>query len=84
MTIHRYPLAITDHQVLDIPGGYESLHVGLGVDGKPSLWSKVDPERPQRACHVYIVGTGETIPQNANLYLGTFVLGLGVWHVFTR
>ncbi len=82
-TIWKYPLSITDHQVIDIPGGCEPLHVGLDPVGVPCLWVKVDPERAPRGFHVYIVGTGNPMPDKALSHLGSFSQGVFVWHVFT-
>lgn len=83
-TIYKYPLAITDSQVLEIPNGFELIHAGLDPQGVPCVWATVYPGNDINSVTIYIFGTGEQItpaPQ-ARKHIGSFVNKAFVWHVF--
>jgi hypothetical protein len=83
ITIWKYPLAITEEQTLKIPLGYKPLHVGLDPAGVPCLWCKVNTESEPCPAAVFVVGTGGDADFDYNeRYVGSFVDGSFVWHVF--
>lgn len=82
-TIYKYPLVVTEKQTLLLPSGFEITSVGLDPNGYPSLWAIVNPENSEIKQTIYIVGTGQAIPKNVeNKYVGKFICGVFVWHVF--
>jgi len=81
-TIWKYPLDITDAQVLDIPMYSEPLSVG-SQDGKLVLWVLVDPDNDLRPCTIWIRGTGhDAMGLNRRHFVGTAQMDGFVWHVF--
>jgi hypothetical protein len=82
-SIFKYPLAVDDLQMLDIPEGAEPLTVQIQHD-RPCLWALVDPEKPteRRAFRTY--GTGHPVDTHPGAYVGTYQLDGGalVFHVF--
>jgi len=81
-TIYKYPIRITDEQELEIPIGYP-IHVGIDPQGVPCIWYHVDTKSPTSKVKIYIVGTGNPIPENAHFHMGSFVQSPFVWHVYT-
>lgn len=81
-TIYKYPLAVTSKQTIQVPVRSIPRHVGLDPDGVPCLWLQVLADNDTTDLVVYIVGTGRPIPTEATRFLGTFVQGLFVWHVY--
>jgi hypothetical protein len=81
-TIHKYPLEITDVQLIPAPFGAKAIHVGLDPSGTPCLWAIVEDHIKQGGMDVWIVGTGQEIPKEDHAYVGSFVQGPFVWHVF--
>jgi len=83
-SIWKYPLKVTDEQILEIPGGAKILSVEL-QHGVPCLWALVHPKNKKKKRVVQIFGTGNPIP-DADLgeYVSTFqsMGGNLVWHVF--
>jgi hypothetical protein len=73
-----------DHQTIDIEARIvEWLHVGLDPNGTPCAWAIVD--QFSRLHHRYaleVVGTGQSAPSAP--YIGSFVEGPFVWHVFAK
>lgn len=90
--IYKYALAITAGvQFLPVGGRFYPLHVGLDPGGDPTLWGLTDTEAPppnheSGMTRVFVVGTGDEAPPAegpyAPTYVGTFVDGSFVWHVF--
>ena len=85
-TIWKYPLDITDHQIIEIPEEYSILSAQL--QGRQlCIWAAVEPENRTVPVRVRIVGTGHLISKQEMaelVYIGTVVseqCGL-VWHVF--
>ena len=81
-TIHKYPIQITDHQTISLPMGAKPLHVARDPNGLPSLWAVVETDNPKEDKDIYVVGTGNPMPESAKTHLGTFVINIHVWHVF--
>jgi hypothetical protein len=74
MKIFRYPLGITDHQILDLPFTSILLSVAPGrmMPGMPTaaehidLWALVPQEAPPVPYHIWIIGTGNPVPKELN------------------
>ena len=82
MKIFKYPLHVTDQQIVQMPACSKIIHAGLDPTGCPCLWAKVDPdEKNNKDVIVRIVGTGHDVPPNT-LHVGSFVQNPFVWHVF--
>lgn len=80
-TIHKYPLAITDAQILPVQVNAMPLHVD-NQNGQLTLWMEVDSDRAFLAKTVYVVGTGNPIPRDAKVYVGSAIVSPFVWHVY--
>jgi len=90
VTIYKYPLKVTDEQIIEnVPGVREILCVQV-QNGIPCLWTKVDSSTYSRPLRVVTKGTGHPFTdtqQSAGLkYAGTYQLNEGqlVFHVFTE
>jgi hypothetical protein len=82
-TIHKFPLHITDEQLIAMPAESQPLHAGIDPGGKPCLWCEVDTDSPETIQRkIFVVGTGNPIPDEASVHLGSFVAVPFVWHVF--
>jgi hypothetical protein len=83
-TIFKYPITPVSEQSISVPVGAIPLHVGVDPKGSPCVWCKVDSsEQKKESLNIYIVGTGDTIPKRAQVYLGTLIIGPLVLHLFT-
>jgi hypothetical protein len=83
-TIWKFPIEITDRQELNMPGEAKILSVGLDPSGVPCVWAMVQPGKTERRFHVHIVGTGNPAESAVGQrFVGSFVQGPFVWHVFT-
>lgn len=82
-TIYKYPIEITDYQTIKIPINAKIIHTGLDPHGIPCLWAMVDLTNNQtQTITIYVVGTGNPIPNNVRQHIGSFNQGLFVWHIF--
>ena len=82
-TIFKYPLEITDEQLIPLPMDARVLSVGLS-GGRPCLWALVDSALPPAPWRIHIYGTGQPVDHAQHEFIGTVVddrRGL-VWHVF--
>lgn len=79
--IYKYPLVITDNQVIEIPASHDVINVGM-QDGQPYIWAIVDlkSQIARQVFHIY--GTGHECNQPARNHIGTFFDGPFVWHLF--
>lgn len=80
-TVHKYPLVLTSEQVLPAPVNAIPLHVD-SQNYRLNLWMEVDDSESMLARTVYIVGTGQEIPDGATVYAGSAILNPFVWHVY--
>lgn len=84
-TIYKYPLEITDEQVIKISlFKYicESIvRVDLDPLGQPCIWCEVETTSKPLPVIIFIVGTGNPIPDEAK-HIGSFIQGPFVWHVY--
>jgi hypothetical protein len=89
MRIFKYPLEITDRQIIHMPYGAKSLCV-KAQHGKPMLWALVDEFKDKEARSFAVYGTGNPIPELENqptltlTYIDTVLTHQDslVWHVF--
>jgi len=82
-TIWKYPLEITDRQMLRIPQGPRILTVQI-QDGAPMLWAMVDTSAGILwDVWIRIYGTGNPGTGPEEHYIATFQKDGLVWHVFT-
>lgn len=81
MTIWKFPLAVTDEQVIMMPEFSKPLTVQM--QGKtPTLWALVNPDRKMTPRNFYTFGTGHPVSSSALAYIGTYQTGPLVFHVF--
>jgi hypothetical protein len=82
-TIHKFILNVTDFQRLGPCGGAKPLWVEIDPAGKPCIWFEINTDVGPKELDIYIVGTGNPIPDEAQTYLGSFKQERFVWHVYT-
>jgi hypothetical protein len=83
-TIYKYPLHITDTQVVTAPQGAVWLTVQVQRDIL-GLWAVVDPTAKPCGRTIRIYGTGQPIPDYEcppKKHIGTVQEGPLVWHIF--
>lgn len=82
MTIYKYPLEITDRQVIDMPDGAKILTVQVQHE-VPCVWAPVDPDVASVPRYFTIYGTGHPCSAEGQ-YVGTFLVhgGALVFHIF--
>lgn len=82
-TIWKFPLDITDEQVIFVPEGAAPLHVGA-QDGVLCLWILVDTTARFDEQTIRIYGTGNPIGSEGRneCHVGSTQMGPYVWHVF--
>lgn len=84
-TIWKFILDVTDVQIVAMPAGARVLPTVTSPDiiGRPlSIWAEVDPDLETEERAIYVVGTGNPIPNAATKYVGTCMQGSLVWHVY--
>lgn len=87
--IWKYPLEVTDVQVLAVPGPGIPLTV-QAQNGQPCLWFRVDRAKKVEDLEVLTFGTGHRLPTDLDasgaVYVGTYQKNGGalVFHVFVR
>ena len=81
--IWKYPLQITDEQIIKVPEGAVALTVQK-QNKIPCLWMLVDPTTPRVPRKIITCGTGNPISEALGEYLGTYKMAGGdlVFHVF--
>lgn len=81
--VWKFPLAIEDQQLVEMPKGAELLHVGE-QHGTLALWALVNPTGGQKLVRrrIFVRCTGHRLWTHP--YVGTVVMAGGdlVWHVF--
>ena len=81
--IFKYQIRPTEEQEIMMPVGAEVNHVGLDPDGIPCIWAIVDPDARRESVIIQVIGTGHHVPDEG-IFLGTYVKGVFVWHVFIQ
>lgn len=82
--IWKFELQVTDTQSVVMPAGANPLYVA-DQNGNLCLWAVVNPQKPSESRDVWVVGTGNSMPTEIELYgdyIGTVQQGRFVWHVF--
>jgi len=81
-TIWKFPLDLTDRQVVILPKGATPIAVDYQGE-RLAMWAIVDREAPQESIEVLIFGTGHPMKiQREMRRLGTIQKDGFVWHVF--
>lgn len=81
-TIWKYPLMITDIQKIKVPMGAVPLCVGTDPSNGPCIWCEVDDQSPAIPLEVYVVGTGNPLPEDVSRYIGSIRKDPFIWHVY--
>lgn len=81
--IYKYPLEVTDEQIIDMPGSARLLSVQM-QRGVVCLWAWVDPNAIPKKRHIVIIGTGNPISFFPGEFVGAVQQGQFVWHVFDK
>lgn len=81
--VHRYEIPIADEFEIQLPAGFEIIHVGTGPGAVPSFWAIVDPARPAVTARFMLVGPGHVMETAIGKHMGTFVRGGFVGHLFS-
>lgn len=82
--IWKFPLRITDSQIIAMPPEAVLLHLGMQGD-TPTLWARVNPAYKPQGRTFFMAATGEELPGNVardGRYIGTVQTGPFVWHYF--
>lgn len=79
--IWKFPLPMNG--TIEIPIGAEILDVQM-QEGSPVLWAIVDPSAKKQQMNIYLVGTGQPLPDSLtkDKHMGSVQSGQFVWHVF--
>jgi len=82
--IYKYPLKVTDKQVVLMPFGAEILCVQM-QNGDPTIWAAVDEMNSLVPRNIAMAGTGHELGDISKWkYIGTVQMydGALVWHCF--
>lgn len=83
-TIWKFPLEVTDSQLVNIPEGAKILTVQT-QQGIVTLWAVIDPSKDPDTLEVRILGTGNPADNIEDMfYIGTVQERIFVWHVFGK
>lgn len=82
-TIWKFPLKVTDDQVVIMPRGAKMLRV-MPQHGLVCLWAEVDTEEPMTGRSINIFGTGQPMPSDPGRFIDSFMLRDGglVFHAY--
>jgi len=86
-TIYKYPLKITNVQQIQYTpnsGEFDCLKVGLDPNGNPCIWAVANTKEEPKLIKIFVVGTGNPLPNDADYHLGSFNQNMFVWHVFAK
>lgn len=82
MKIFKYPLEVTDHQSVQMVCGADILSVGVDSHGRLCAWAMVNPGQTKHARDIWIIGTGNPMPEVPLRFLGSVTMAPFVWHIF--
>ena len=83
-TIWKFPLRLTNHQLIDMPVHAQILSAQV-QDGVMTLWAVVNPDSPKMPHTIAIYGTGNYITdENLGTFIGTLQVDWMVWHIFDQ
>lgn len=83
--IWKFPIHVSDSVVVQMPKGARILpHVEAVSPSVIVFWAEVNSVEgyPTEDRVLYVVGTGNQMPERANKHLGTTVAGQFVWHLY--
>jgi hypothetical protein len=80
--VWKFPLELTDAQIVQMPDGAKPIFVGI-QNGMPHVWAEVNAMLAPESKVFYTHGTGHPIPSD-RAYVGTYMHGPFVWHVYTK
>lgn len=82
-TIWKFPLELTDDQIVMMPDEAEILTVQI-QELSLCLWALVDPRLPMLRRKIEIIGTGNPAIDRERKYISTVQMADGalVWHFF--
>lgn len=84
-TIWNYPFHVNDTVALEMPKEARFLPTVATIGGNMLVvWAEVDPDQSTETRILYVVGTGNPIPEHPKQYLGTAIMGPLVWHVYEQ
>lgn len=83
--IYKYPLHISHSQTVAIHDGAKVLHVDNQY-GVLTMWAEVNVSDTNPTVYetVYVVGTGNPVPDMAKHHLGSVIIDPFVWHVYAE
>jgi len=81
--IYKYPLAVQELQLIEIPIGSRVLSAQAQGD-VPTIWAMHSQEEDKVNVEVRMVATGEEFEVEDWRFIDTVQIGSFVWHVFMR
>ena len=81
LTIWKFPLDITDKQMVEMPRGARLLCVQMQYS-TPCIWALVSPDGERQTRRIITRCTGHRIDEEVGDYIGTYQTGPLVFHVF--
>ena len=82
-TIWKYEIPVTDVVELSMPKDAHILpKVAAVAPNRLNVWAVVDPANELEIRQFLVVGTGNPLPEEASIWIGTVVTGPFVWHLF--
>lgn len=83
-TIYKYPLKVTDTQIMEIPAFSTMLTVQTQYK-QPCLWVEVETDHVNEKVQIFTYGTGQEIKEQGIKYIGTYQPYPGlVYHVYYK
>jgi len=67
---------------IEMPKGAEILTVKVQDSFNVCIWAKVDPEMEKESRLFVVIGTGHSFDDTNKEYIGTYIEGPFVWHLF--
>lgn len=83
-TIWKFPLKMTDRQIVEMPLPAKLLCVqlqGRNPNEAACLWAEVDPEGEKVRIEIAMIGTGHPLPDGMR-YISTMQYGALVFHFY--
>jgi hypothetical protein len=80
-TIWKFPLTVKQSQWITVPSDAKALSIDV-QSGIPCLWMLLDPDESMTAREIHCVGTGQGVGASHDQFIGTVLVGAGVWHYF--
>lgn len=87
-TIWKFPIPIDTEDgvygsfTIEMPFGAKILHAGIDPQHQACVWAEVIPNNTPEPKPFHVVGTGKDISYWSDEYIGSFVQGRYVWHLY--